>query len=617
MDSLSKLKELCNSGNSESLDNFLASCANSGNTQWIVDAAEQGDSDAQYALSELYYHSEEEDNQTAELAFSWAMQSAQQGNSWGENNVGYCYLHGYGINQDEKLGLEWYKKSANQGNNLALYNLGECYQDGIGTEKDDVTAFQFYLKAAEGGKPNAQNFVGDLYSEGIGTEKDFNEAIKWYEKAADNGVTDSMISLVMVYWGLAFGPDYCNYQKVVKKLEDFYLKVPDDEDIQYFMAFVLYFGIGTKSDKNRAMLVWPPLGELLSDNEQLPLGLIELAFFYSLGQDLMFDEKNFKCESPIINEFYYPLMLSQIKAFQNCSYTNYHYLKNHNDIRFVKGVKAGDFYRLLKDYDHDPWDVLQFASPSIREQLFEYFQHEQEEDFKKTITSEESDLMASFLAYSTIRKMTNYPWIINTNEGKSFVEKFDKQILNVTESPEVINNIRDILMKISEPNNLTDLIAKSAGIVSLFLYECLIFSDIDYESSSLFKYEDFYTLKKITEQERYKDIFDYVLKLTDETANDGEETEYVELDSTLPQDQVGLNEGTTENLEYPIMLRHGRLRVRKFQEYVCKNYLRKWFDISINDIAYLLFVFFGHGIKLAYPLTFKGNKKNLVCFIKF
>ena len=65
------------------------------------------------------------------------------------------------------------------------------------------------------------------------------------------------------------------------------------------------------------------------------------------------------------------------------------------------------------------------------------------------------------------------------------------------------------------------------------------------------------------------------------------------------------------------MLRHGRLRVRKFQEYVCKNYLRKWFDISINDIAYLLFVFFGHGIKLAYPLTFKGNKKNLVCFIKF
>ena len=642
MDSLSKLKELCNSGNSKSLDDFLASCANSGNTQWIVDAAERGDSDAQFALSELYYHSEEEDNQTAELAFSWAMKSAQQGNSWGENNVGFCFLHGYGINQDEKLGLEWYKKSADQGNNLALCMLGKCYSDGIGTEEDDVAAFHFYLEAAEGGIPNAQYIVGCLYSEGIGTEKDYSEAIKWYEKAAANGLTDSMISLVKIYWGLEFGPDYCNYQKVVRNLENLYLQMPNDENIQYLMALVYYFGIGTGVDKNRAMSVCPFVCEILEEENKIPLEIKELGVFSFFGFYLCSLNTNFKCESPIINELFIPLIFSLKRSILNSSYANYHFLMNHRKIHFIKKIKASDFYKLINNYDKDPWDVLQFTSPNICNQLYEYLQNNQEVEFKSLIASENSDLMVRFQSYCVLKKYFSYLDNFNDLKEKNTETMYD-DFSQIIEDPIHLNRLREFFVEIEDCNSPYDLIKKSEEVIIWLLIYTLRLVDSSDVESSLLNYKDYYTLKKIVEQERYKYIFDYLKKDSNEADdNDGEETQTTtEIPIKTPTDayvsntviddieqeeslcevheeinQIELEEIDRLGLLYQNLLyKRKRIRDPRLYNFVCQYLQSALFaDANVKEIKYIIF---REGENPPKPIALTTDKKELALFITY
>lgn len=55
VDNINKLRELCNSGNLQNLSDFIESCTNDNNIQWLKDAAEQGDNNTQFALLEYYY----------------------------------------------------------------------------------------------------------------------------------------------------------------------------------------------------------------------------------------------------------------------------------------------------------------------------------------------------------------------------------------------------------------------------------------------------------------------------------------------------------------------------------------------------------------------------------
>eukprot|EP00825_Cyclidium_porcatum_P037532 TRINITY_DN4162_c0_g1_i8.p3 TRINITY_DN4162_c0_g1~~TRINITY_DN4162_c0_g1_i8.p3 ORF type:complete len:117 (+),score=33.51 TRINITY_DN4162_c0_g1_i8:226-576(+) len=72
-------------------------------------------------------------------AFKYYKLSADQGNSNGQNNLGYCYANGKGTEQDLEMAFKafkYYKLSADQGNANGQYNLGYCYDNGQGTEKN-------------------------------------------------------------------------------------------------------------------------------------------------------------------------------------------------------------------------------------------------------------------------------------------------------------------------------------------------------------------------------------------------------------------------------------------------------------------------------------------------
>ena len=58
-------------------------------------------------------------------AVFWYRKSADQGNAWGQCDLGHCYEKGLGVAKDFKQAVFWYRKSADQGNKDAKKKLSE------------------------------------------------------------------------------------------------------------------------------------------------------------------------------------------------------------------------------------------------------------------------------------------------------------------------------------------------------------------------------------------------------------------------------------------------------------------------------------------------------------
>ena len=58
-------------------------------------------------------------------AVKWYRKSAEQGNVFGQNNLGWMYEKGRGVGQSGTEAVKWYRKSAGQGNEWAQSKLEE------------------------------------------------------------------------------------------------------------------------------------------------------------------------------------------------------------------------------------------------------------------------------------------------------------------------------------------------------------------------------------------------------------------------------------------------------------------------------------------------------------
>lgn len=63
-----------------------------------------------------------------------------------------------------------------------MYELGLCYIHGLGTEQDVSKAVACFNDAAQRGVPEAQYELGVCYRRGEGVEQDIKAALYWYEK---------------------------------------------------------------------------------------------------------------------------------------------------------------------------------------------------------------------------------------------------------------------------------------------------------------------------------------------------------------------------------------------------------------------------------------------------
>jgi TPR repeat protein len=83
--------------------------------------------------------------------------------------------------------LEYFLLDADKGFANAQNNLGYMYQNGYGVEKSDMKAVQYYQLAADKGFASAQNNLGIMYKNGYSVEKSYQKAIQYFQLAVDQG----------------------------------------------------------------------------------------------------------------------------------------------------------------------------------------------------------------------------------------------------------------------------------------------------------------------------------------------------------------------------------------------------------------------------------------------
>jgi TPR repeat protein len=124
-----------------------AECAliRAGNTDWCLEAAEQGDADAQSMLECLYKNGRSVHENAQAVAWYrkaavWCRMAAKQGDADAQSMLGYLYENGRGVPQDYAQAAAWYRKAAEQGNVKAQYGLGGLYRYGLGVPQDYAEA---------------------------------------------------------------------------------------------------------------------------------------------------------------------------------------------------------------------------------------------------------------------------------------------------------------------------------------------------------------------------------------------------------------------------------------------------------------------------------------------
>lgn len=161
--------------------------------------AEQGDAQAEYELSHMYYYGQGVPQDYAE-ALQWGRKAADQGFAKAEYDTGYLYYHGQGVSQDYTRAAGWYRKAADQGNAYAQGELGFMYSNGQGVGQDYAEALLWRRKAADQGDAVAEDGLASMYSHGHGVSQDYTEAARWYRKAADQGYAGAQSGLGFLYY---------------------------------------------------------------------------------------------------------------------------------------------------------------------------------------------------------------------------------------------------------------------------------------------------------------------------------------------------------------------------------------------------------------------------------
>jgi TPR repeat protein len=81
-------------------------------------------------------------------AFHWYTKAVQQGNSDAQLNLGNMYLHGKGVGIDYEKAYELYSKATKQDEPIALGNIGQIYEVGAGVQQNNIKAFAHYYLAS-------------------------------------------------------------------------------------------------------------------------------------------------------------------------------------------------------------------------------------------------------------------------------------------------------------------------------------------------------------------------------------------------------------------------------------------------------------------------------------
>jgi TPR repeat protein len=176
--------------------------------------ADQGNADAQYDLSKMYFQGKGVAQDNVE-AMKWLQLATNQGNAEAQGFLGIIYLLGKnGVTQDYAEAIKWLQLAANKGDVTAQYVLGGVYNEGKGVAQDYVEAVKWFRIAADQGNADAQYELSKMYFQGKGVAQDKVEAMKWLQLAANQGNAKYQITIGELYFeGKEFSQDYVEAMK--------------------------------------------------------------------------------------------------------------------------------------------------------------------------------------------------------------------------------------------------------------------------------------------------------------------------------------------------------------------------------------------------------------------
>ena len=142
--------------------------------KWYKLAAKQGYKQAKKNIYELAKNN-------ALGAWKILVNDAENGNSDAQYILAQMYETGQGVRQDYVEAVKWYRMSVEHDNGNAKKNIYKLAKKGI------PEALKVLLTDAENGDPNTLYTLGKMYELGEGVQKDYEKATKWYVLLSTKG----------------------------------------------------------------------------------------------------------------------------------------------------------------------------------------------------------------------------------------------------------------------------------------------------------------------------------------------------------------------------------------------------------------------------------------------
>lgn len=241
----------------------------------------------QYKLARSYLYGSKKVPQDFQEAMRLFCQEAEQGNALAMYDLGRMWADGLGVEADPEAAREWYRKALNaflsaekelpeRKKTYLQYRIGKMYLAGLGTDQDYETAALWLERAAEKSHKYAQYTLAGLYAKGQGVERDLKHAFALYHASAIQGNPYASYELAKMF------RDGTGTVKLAEQAEEHFQDAfsgflvleeqSHDDKLQYRLGQMLYQGIGTERDEEKAVRYWHQAAKLGNVNAQYALG---------------------------------------------------------------------------------------------------------------------------------------------------------------------------------------------------------------------------------------------------------------------------------------------------------------------------------------------------------
>lgn len=199
------------------------------------------------------------------------IRAANNGDSNAQCELGIYYFQ----NNDYDQAYEWLKKSADNGNISGLYNLG-IYWDKQALDCEEgcreyfQKAFKCFYDAAQQDLTEAQYMLADYYYNGFTSKQNIDSARIWFERASDKGFEKAHLRLALIT------PGHNKRAVLFKKAYEAGVK-----EAIYYLALCYFYGEGLEKDINEGLR----LLNIAADNGS-DMALFELGRIYSSGNNV-------------------------------------------------------------------------------------------------------------------------------------------------------------------------------------------------------------------------------------------------------------------------------------------------------------------------------------------